>query len=140
LLAAIGVAQLEKLDEIVDRRRELAHRYTDLLADVEGIDPPHEPECAVHNYQSYACYVLAGDDSTRDQLIEELDARNIESQIGTYALHRTDAFADAKQVGDLGTSAALEDNLLTLPISHGMTVEQQDRVVDMIDDILAPYR
>ncbi len=140
VLSAIGVAQLEKLDDIVARRRELAYRYTDLLTDVERIDPPTEIAGAYHNFQTYAAYVEAGDDATRDALIEYLGQQNIETQIGTHALHRTEAFADAECVSDLKTSAALEDNLLTLPLCHDMTEDDQCRVVDELDGALAAYR
>ncbi len=140
ILAAVGVAQLEKRDEIIGRRRELAHRYDDLLADVEGVDTPTEPEGAIHTYQSYCVYVEAGNDDTRDELIEAMAEEEIETQIGTYALHNTEAFADAKREGNVSTSAALEANLLTLPVAHSMTDADQERVVDVLDDAIESYR
>lgn len=140
ILAAVGVAQLEKLDEIVERRREIAHRYTDLLADIDGVRSPMEPDEAYHNYQAYCVYVEAGDDETRDDLIDAMAERDIETQIGTYALHNTEAFSDAKQESDLETSSALEANLLTLPIAHSVTVEDQKQVVDTLDEALESYR
>lgn len=136
ILAAVGVAQLGKLDDIVERRREIAHRYTDLLADVDGVVPPAEIEGAYHNFQSYCVYVESGDDTTRDAAMDALADRHIETQIGTYALHRTEAFADAKRAGSLDGSAALADNLLTLPVAHGMTEANQERVVAELDDVL----
>ena len=140
VLAAIGVAQLEKREEIIGKRRELAARYDALLTDVADVDPPTEPDGARHTYQSYCVYIEAGDANTRDELIEALAEENIETQIGTYALHNTEAFADAKQVSDLSTSAALESNLLTLPIAHSMTEADQKRVVETLDRALEPYR
>jgi dTDP-4-amino-4,6-dideoxygalactose transaminase len=140
VLAAIGVAQLEKREEIIGRRREIAARYDTLLEDVAGVDTPMEPEPARHTYQSYCVYIKAGDDTSRDSLIEALAEANIESQIGTYSLHNTEAFADAKRVGDLSTSAALESNLLTLPVAHSMTDADQERVVEALDTALEDYR
>jgi len=134
--AAIGVAQLEKLDEIVTRRREIAHRYTDLLTDVEGVVPPHEPDAADHNFQCYCVYVEAGSDEARDRVIERLAEDDIETQIGTYALHRTKAFGDAARHGTLEVSRSLYHNLLTLPVAHSMTEADQRRVVDALDDAL----
>jgi len=140
VLAAIGVAQLEKFDEILARRRELASRYTDLLSSVEGVLPPATPAEASHVYQSYCVYVEAGGEETRDLLIEELAEQNIESQIGTYALHQTEAFGDAKRIGSLETSRALHHNLLTLPVAHSMTEDDQHRVVDELDAALDRLR
>jgi dTDP-4-amino-4,6-dideoxygalactose transaminase len=140
ILAAVGVAQLDQLDEIVERRREIAHRYTDLLESVEGVVPPVEPSAAKHNYQCYCVYVEAGGEGTRDDLMDTLAEADIESQIGTYALHQTSAFADARQVGDLETSRALYHNLLTLPVAHNMSNADQDRVVETLDSGLEPVR
>jgi dTDP-4-amino-4,6-dideoxygalactose transaminase len=140
ILAAVGVAQLEKADDVIGRRRELAHRYTDLLADVDGVAPPHEPGAAEHTYQSYCVYVEAGDDNTRDELIDAMADRDIETQIGTFAIHETPAFADARRVGDLSNATALARNLLTLPVAHSMTAADQRRVVDALDEELDPYR
>jgi len=134
ILSAVGVAQMDKQPDILARRREIAGRYTALLEDVDGVTTPHEPDEAIHNYQCYCVYIEAGDDSLRDDLIEALADEDIETQIGTYALHRTDAFADAKRVGSLDTSAALADNLLTLPVAHSMTDAQQERVVETLDE------
>ena len=139
ILAAVGVAQLEKADEIVDRRRELARRYTDLLAEVDGILPPRAPDGVGHTFQSYCVYVDSGDDDTRDRLIEALAERGIETQIGTYALQCTEAFADAERGGDLETSRDLYRNLLTLPVAHSMTEADQRRVVTALEDSLGEH-
>jgi len=133
ILAAVGVAQLEKADEIIDRRQEIAARYDELIAEIDGVTAPTVVDGGVHNYQCYCVYIEAGDITLRDDLIEALATRDIETQIGTYALHQTDAFADAKQHGKLETSTALYQNLLTLPVSHSMTESQQQRVVDALE-------
>jgi len=136
ILAAVGVAQLEKLDDIVDRRRAIAERYSELLSDVPGIDPPNVSDHAIHTYQSYCVYVEAGDETFRDELIEQMGGRDIETQIGTYALSETQAFADADQCGDLSVSRDLETNLLTLPVAHTMTDADQERVVSELESLV----
>lgn len=136
ILAAVGVAQLEKADEIISRRREIAARYDELLADLDGVIPPAVIDGGNHNYQCYCVYIEAGDDELRDELIDALGEKGIETQIGTYALHDTDAFGDAKRHGSLENSAALQDNLLTLPVAHSMTDSQQDRVVEELENAI----
>jgi dTDP-4-amino-4,6-dideoxygalactose transaminase len=132
ILAAVGVAQLQKADEIIGKRREIAARYDELLADVDGITTPKVIDGGEHNYQCYCAYIEAGDTDLRDELIDALADEEIETQIGTYALHHTDAFGDAKQHGSLSTSTALHHNLLTLPVSHSMTESDQHRVVETL--------
>src|SRR5207237_1468956 len=51
--AAIGRKQLERLPELVKRRRALADRYLELLGNIEGLELPFEPEWARSNWQSY---------------------------------------------------------------------------------------
>jgi dTDP-4-amino-4,6-dideoxygalactose transaminase len=140
VLAAIGVAQLEKRESVIERRKELAHRYTDLLQEVDAIREPHEPDAATHTYQTYAVYVEAGGDEARDEIIEQLAEDNIETQIGTFALHRTPAFRDSTRSGPLSVSTSLERNLLALPIAHSMTGADQERVVDRLDEAIGVYR
>ena len=55
--AAVGRVQLRRLPGILARRRELAARYTEALADIPGLEPPFVPEYARTNYQSYAVRV-----------------------------------------------------------------------------------
>lgn len=50
---AIGLVQLEKLDEYIKLRRRNAHQLTELLSRVEGIIPPYEPDYAYHVFYKY---------------------------------------------------------------------------------------
>src|SRR5262245_37190886 len=53
LQAAVGRQQLQRLPQIVQRRRELAERYRELLADTNVVETPAEPVWARSNWQSY---------------------------------------------------------------------------------------
>ena len=55
--AAVGREQLKRLPEIVERRRYLAQRYQEQLADVPGLKLPTQPAWAKSNWQSY-CVTL----------------------------------------------------------------------------------
>lgn len=136
VLAAIGVTQLERMDEIMAQRRELAERYYDLVEPVEGIQRPYVPLEATHTFGSYCVYIEAGDETTRNEIIDLMDARDIETQIGTYALHKTPAFEDATRGTELTNSRDLYYNLLTLPMEHTMSDSDQHRVVEELEEIL----
>lgn len=133
ILAAVGVAQLKKADEIIGRRREIAARYDELLADLDGVTAPAVIDGGEHNYQCYCAYIEVGDSELRDELIDAMADEGIETQIGTHALHDTEAFSDAKQSSSLENSTALQENLLTLPIAHSITEAQQQRVVNTLE-------
>jgi perosamine synthetase len=85
ILGAVGVKQMEKVDKIINKRIELANYYNDLLVEVDSIRAPEKRKNTKHVYQTYAAYIEK--DRSRDKLIADLRKKNIETQIGTYALH-----------------------------------------------------
>jgi perosamine synthetase len=138
--AALGVAQFRKFDWILNRRREFASHYSTRLSNVEGITPPIEPQGSHHTYQSYVVVVdLAYD---RDQVIEEMRRRDIETTLGTYALHEQPFFQNAYgyESGDLPNSSFLFRQTLTLPLYPQMTSEDIDQVVQALGESLENAR
>ncbi len=85
ITAAVGVAQLRKLDKIIERKRELAKYWDEKLQEIELIEPPYVSENVKHIYQSYVSVVDKG--INRNKIIEMLMKNGIQTQIGTYASH-----------------------------------------------------
>jgi dTDP-4-amino-4,6-dideoxygalactose transaminase len=85
ITAAVGVAQLRKLDKIIERKRELAKYWDEKLQEMEFIEAPYVSENVKHVYQSYVA--LVDKDINRNKLIETLMKKGIQTQIGTYASH-----------------------------------------------------
>ena len=85
ITAAVGVAQLRKLDKIIERKRELAKYWDEKLREIEFIKPPYVSENVKHIYQSYVA--LVDKRINRNKLIETLLKKGIQTQIGTYASH-----------------------------------------------------
>ncbi len=138
VLGAIGVAQLKKVDGIITRRRELAANYDRLLVGSEGIVPPKVDDGVKHVYQTYAVRITI--EGARDKLISDLKERNIQTQIGTYSLHVQPSFSEVQKVGDLNISEMLYNDLLALPLSHHMTIEDQENVVASLNELLSEYQ
>ncbi len=137
ILAAVGVAQMSKLPEIIERRIKLAEYYDRLLSDVDGIRPPQKEKEVRHTYQTYAVYVEV--EGARNRLIADLKKVGIETQIGTYALHLEPYFAGLNKRGALTRSKLLYENLLALPMSHNMTKADQEYVVSHIAGLVKSY-
>lgn len=135
VLSAIGLEQLKKIDEIIDKRIILAAQYNELIEDIEWIKTPFNFEKNIkHNFQTYAVYLEK--EGVRDKIIQELRKKNIETQIGTYALHLQPSFASVPKSGGLEKSTRLYRNLLTLPICHDMDFNDQERVIKEIREVV----
>jgi dTDP-4-amino-4,6-dideoxygalactose transaminase len=127
VLAAIGLVQMRHVEELLSERRRLAERYTALLADHPAVKPMRVTAGGECSWQSY-CVVVRD----RDRVMKALRAEGIEAQIGTYALHLHPAYRGnprCRAAGDLVGSRAAFERCLVLPLYHGMTEAEQDRVV-----------
>jgi len=130
ILASIGVEQMKKIDSIINRRIELAAYYDKLIAEVDMLRPPTKKRNIKHTYQTYAVYVEK--EGMRNKIIEDLRKKNIETQIGTYALHLQPNYNKTRKVGKLDRAEKLYRNLLALPMCHSMTKKDQELVVSEV--------
>ena len=134
VLSAIGVIQMKKIDNIVETRIQKAKIYEELLSKIDNIKPAYVGKNTRQTYQSYTCYVEK--DGKRDEIRDALSKENIQSQIGTYALHLEPAYKNMKRVGDLKNSELLFKNALTLPLHKNLEQEDQERICKIINDVL----
>jgi dTDP-4-amino-4,6-dideoxygalactose transaminase len=131
--AAVGREQLKRLPAVVARRRELASRYSELLADVTEIVLPQEPEWARSNFQSF-CVRLTGDLNQQQVMQQMLDA-GISTRRGIMCSHREPAYSDEEwRYGstDLIQSERAQDQSIILPLFHQMTEEDLQRVASTL--------
>ena len=127
--AAIGREQLTRLSGIVSRRRALAERYRERLANVAGVTIPTEPEWARTNWQSYAVRVDAGH---RRQIMQRMLDAGISTRRGAMNAHREAAYPAGtwRAASSLRESEAAQDAAVVLPLFHQLTEADQDRVVE----------
>lgn len=127
--AAIGREQLKRLPGIVSRRRELAERYRDRLANVLGVTTPTEPEWARTNWQSYVVRVEAG---RQQQVMQQMLDAGISTRRGAMNAHREAAYPAGtwRAGGSLEESEVARDTAIVLPLFHQLTEADQDRVID----------
>jgi len=132
--AAIGVAQMAKLDEIIRLRRDLAERYDGALADLPGITLPTAPNDYGHTYQSYVLMVEDSQDISRDELAEALLERGIDTRQGTHAVHTLSVYKEAYgfTAEEYPYAARADRQSLAIPLFPSMTHDEQDRVIDSI--------
>jgi perosamine synthetase len=133
--AALGLCQLEVLDEILAERRRLAERYTAAIELIPFLEPPFEPGYAERTWQSYAV-TLAGDaPMDRNDLMRALLLDGIPTRRGVMAIHEEAAYADPGVV--LPHTEAASRRSLMLPLFAGLTDEQQDHVIGRLANVLS---
>lgn len=126
LNAAVGLAQIESLDEARERKRSLLVRYREELADVDGITPLAGD---VDTAFPFLCAVRVAD-GRRDALAAHLARDGIQAWVHFVPCHRQRAFASGDV--DLPVTDRLGDELLTLPLNLGLTDDDIDAVLDSI--------
>jgi perosamine synthetase len=128
--AAIGRKQLERLPQLVSRRRILAARYQDLLGNIEGLLLPLEPEWARSNWQSYC--VRLPDRADQKAVMQELLDQGIATRRGIMCSHREPCYAGEKPRHDLRQSELAQDHAILLPLYAQMTEAEQATVANAL--------
>ncbi|MCP3390686.1 DegT/DnrJ/EryC1/StrS family aminotransferase [Bradyrhizobium sp. CCGB12] len=134
--AAIGRKQLQRLPELVARRRAVAARYTELLGNLEGLRLPAEPKWARSNWQSY-CVRLPNRLDQRSVMQNLLD-QGIATRRGIMCSHREPPYATAARRHDLRHSELSQDRSILLPIYAQMSEDDQARVANALMEELRP--
>ncbi len=140
LQAAIGIVQLERLDNMLARRRQLASRYSQRLSRLEWLVPPFEPGDCRHNFQSYMVRLKDDAPITRDELMQELLGRGVSTRRGIMAIHRELPYRHEEWNSRLPRTNDVTDTAIILPLFYAMTEEEQDYVIDCLEQINAQLR
>jgi perosamine synthetase len=140
LQGAMGCAQMDRAEWILDERRRRARIYDDALRDLDWLVTPFVPEGNVHGYQSYVCLFrpeeptlsnLGRLSETRNRVMAKMEAGGIATRQGTHAAALTGLYADKYGLGpeDFPRAALAEGLSLALPLYPDMTDEDQDLVL-----------
>lgn len=134
LLAAVGLEQMGMVNDLLAERRRLADVYREKLDGADGISLPGITPDGEHSWQTFCVFV-----PERDRVMADMRAAGIEVQIGTFSLHMHEAFADnplCRIEGDMTGSVRAYNEALALPLYHGMTEAEQDKVLETLKKVL----
>lgn len=134
LQAAIGLVQLQRLDDMLARRRMLALRYSSRLSALPWLVLPQETPGCRHNFQSYMVRLQGDAPITRDKLMQELLNRGVASRRGVMAIHREAPYTNGAWDASLAVTNLVADSTLILPLFHAMTQDDQDYVIQCVKD------
>lgn len=133
LQGAIGLAQLEKIDELLALRKRNATYYSERLAHVTDLTLPPQAEWAENVYWMYSVIIPERVKNKRDEIRQRLRDHNIDTRPFFYPIHQLPMY-NTKQ--HLPVAEALAQRGINLPSSAKLTVEQIDRVCDTLIKVI----
>ncbi len=132
--AAVGVAQFGKLPMLLNDRRRCAAYYLKKLSGIRALIVPDDRVHIGHTYQAFVVLLRSGDRNKRNAIMDAMASAGIQSRPGTIAITRTE-FNRKKYNLDYGqfpVAEYCEDSSITLPIYLHMSMEDMDKVVDIM--------
>jgi dTDP-4-amino-4,6-dideoxygalactose transaminase len=136
--AALGLHQLRRLDEWIERRAELWARYDALLSDLPVQTPA--PPAAHTRHARHLYQVLLAPDAplSRDELLDGLTKRQIGTGVHYRGVHLHPFYREKYGLapGDFPVASSISERTLSLPLSPKVTEADQDDVVGALTDLL----
>jgi perosamine synthetase len=129
--AAIGLGQLEKLDEILARRGEVAARYAELLGGIDGVELPCADD-AEHKRSWFVYVVTLPDNETRERVIAHLEGERIGFNRYLPSIHLQPYMRERYgfREGMFPVSESASSRTLALPFFTALERGAQERVAD----------
>jgi len=125
--AGIGLAQLDRLDGMLERRNAVADAYREGFADLEWVQPLADRDDSTHAYYNFTVRVPPAD---REPLIEHLDERDVGATVHYMPLYKHPVFDDHEP--DLPTTERVWEEIVTLPMSSTFDAEDAATVVEAV--------
>jgi dTDP-4-amino-4,6-dideoxygalactose transaminase len=138
ITAALGLAQMDKLEDAIRMRRDNASYLTAKLSPIDRIVPPAESEDCLQVYQMYTIRIKEGSD-TRDRLQQHLVDSGIDARIYYEPVHmspfhkRTSGYRG----GELPVTERISGEVLTLPMYPDIGKDEMDYVARRISDFFS---
>lgn len=137
LNAALGLVQLKRLPEILEKRRRVVAFYEAAMASFEGIKPPYKGPGANDVYPMVYTVHLGTrfTASGRKAILEDLDTQNIDASDYGQALYSQQYYQErGASRADCPVCQKTVDRVLALPLHHKVTEDQVKFIVDTLKD------
>ncbi len=137
IAAALGLAQLRRLDEILERRRLIEHLYYKYVQSFEGIKPPYVgPDVTEVNWFLYVVHLgTRFTRSSRDSIVEDLRVEQVEAAAYCNPLHLQRHYFDrGHRRGDYFVTEKVADRAVALPFHTHLTEDQISFIVETMKE------
>jgi len=138
--AALGISQLKRVKDYIDRRVRAARYYTRKLSEIKGIITPYEAENRTHVYHLYVIRILKQEcELSRDELFAKLSTRGIGSSVHYTPLNLTTFYKKIVgcTTGSFHNAEEVYKEVLSLPLFPTISRNQIDYVVESIQDCIS---
>jgi perosamine synthetase len=129
LQAALGLAQLEQIDDFVTGRRRAARHYIDRLNNIPGLTMPPEADWAKNVYWMFAPLIGPEFGLSRDDVMIRLREKNIETRPFFSPVHMMPMYNTGQH---LPVAQQLSQHGINLPSSARLTEDQIDYICDTL--------
>lgn len=120
--AAIGLAQLEKIDEQIEARARIAALYKENLRKIDGLSWQDEQSWARNVYWMFNVILEPDKWATRDEIMKMLDERGIETRPVFYPTHTFPPYENSARANKFPVAERLAQNGISLPTWTGLKV------------------
>jgi perosamine synthetase len=137
ITAALGLAQLNRLEEILERRKLTEHLYYKFIQSFEGIKDPYlAPDVTEIHWFLYVVHLgTRFSKSSRDAIVEDLHVEQIEAAAYCNPLHLQRHYFDAGyRKGDFFVTEKVADRAVALPFHAHLSVDQIEFIVSTMKD------
>jgi perosamine synthetase len=131
--AALGCAQMERIAELIGRKRQIFYYYRDRLRDLHGMKMNPEPSNIVNGAWMPTVVFDAATGVTREKLVAAFTADNIDARVVFHPLSALPMFEEL--AGNLN-AWSIPERAINLPSYHDMSTTDQDRVIAVVRRVL----
>jgi len=137
IAATLGLAQLQRIAEILERRRMTEHLYDKHMQSFEGIKPPYVgPDVTEVNWFLYVVHLgTRFSRSSRDAIVDDLRVEQVEATAYSNPLHLQRHYLDlGYRRGDYFVTEKVADRAVALPFHSHLTEDQIEFIVGTMKD------
>jgi len=137
--AALGLAQLERIEQIIEKKRQMGSEYTERLESVAGLQLPVEKSWARNVYWMYGVVLKESTGMNADQFASKLREKGVETRPFFLGMHEQPVFHKRGLFRDerYPTAERIARQGLYFPSGLALTPEQLSQVCDAVKEVLS---